>query len=194
MYQEKPHFPVVASTSPGEKVTLEGVKVTSVFDIAQGDPEKNQHWTRQDFRIESVDGQFGEKIKYWSPARVIASGQIITIVGKVEEYMGKKSVSVDSAKGGGIASEGEPLATVAAPTVPAPQPAMQAPASHKMHVDEYRSFLLQQTKKVLESDTVVNWLEGGLIDFPQAIDYARALASGIGIALLRKDVDEELPF
>lgn len=187
MYQEKPQFPSVEQANAGERVTLENVKITFVFDLAQG-----SGWTRQDFKFESPDGAYECKGKYWRPEKVLSTGQVVTIVGGVEEYQGKKSVSIDSKKGGGVASEGEPLATVA-PTAQA-QPTMQAPASHKMHVDEYRSFLLQQTKKVLESDTVVNWLEGGLIDFPQAIDYARALASGIGIALLRKDVDEELPF
>lgn len=189
-YESKPQFPAVERANAGEIVTLEGVKIAFVFDLAQGDG-----WTRQDFKFMSADGLHECKGKYWRPEKVLNTGQIVTVVGGVEEYQGKKSVSIDAKKGGGIASEGEPLATVAptAPTAP-PQEAAAPFNPDKMHVDEYRSFLLRQTKKVLASDTVTGWLEDGKITFAQAIDYARALASGIGIARLRNDIDEELPF
>ena len=136
-YQEKPQFQEVEQSHAGEKVVLEGVKVTFVFDLAQGNG-----WTRQDFKVER-DG-CETKVKYWRPEKVLSAGQVVTVVGGVEEYQGKKSVSVDAKKGGGIASEGEPLAVVA----PTPQPT-QAPAAQPKATGR-KSFLVIFYEEVLK--------------------------------------------
>ena len=114
-YQERPQFSQVEQAGVGDKVTLEGVKVAFVFELAQGNG-----WTRQDAKV--TDGQHECKIKYWRPERVLTQGQTVTVVGVVEEYKGTKSLSIDAKKGGGIASEGEPLHTVAPAQAPAPAP------------------------------------------------------------------------
>ena len=131
-YQQKPQFPAVEQGNVGDKVVLEGVKIAYLFDLAQGNG-----WTRQDMKVESIDGSFETKVKQWRPERVFNVGEVVTVVGTVEEYQGKKSLSVDAKKGGGIAADGEPLARVdPTPSAPVRATHPQPPASGK------RSFLI----------------------------------------------------
>lgn len=197
MYQEGPQFPAIEQGNAGERVVLEGVKVAHLFELAQGNG-----WTRQDMKVELNGTE--TKVKYWRPEKVLAVGQIVTVVGVIEEYMGKRSLSVDAKKGGGIAADGEPLAS---PTTPQQvsqaqqqvrqvqeqggnqrQPATVAQPSgvvtRKMTVSEYR----KATKKALAF-----WKEQDVSN-----DDIRPLATSEMIALLRNDItedpDEDLPF
>ena len=171
-YQEKPQFQEVEQSHAGEKVVLEGVKVTFVFDLAQGNG-----WTRQDFKVER-DG-CETKVKYWRPEKALSAGQVVTVVGGVEEYQGKKSVSVDAKKGGGVALDGEPLATVEPPAHnrAAPAPA----AAPKPQATGRKSFLVIYYEEVLAKFKVIYDEEKN----------ACAATHSVMIAYNRNEVSEE---
>ena len=188
-YQEKPQFPQIEQANPGEKVVLEGVKVTIMFDLAQGNG-----WTRQDMKVE-LNGH-ETKVKQWRPERVLNVGDTVTVVGMVEEYQGKKSLSVDAKKGGGIAAEGEPLHTVEPTQAPAKMAARStqgaAPAI-KPNITDFRDGLAKG---------IAHWVgyfaddvQSGTLEYGEAVRNARALAISETIAILRGDIENsELPF
>lgn len=169
-YAKKPQFPAIAQANVGDTVTIEGVKVAYMFDLAQG-----KGWVRQDMKVASTDGTWETKVKYWRPERTLNVGDIVTVVGKVEEYNSEKSLSVDSGKGGGIAMDGEPLAHVA--------PRTSQPAPRHEPVPERKSFLISYYERVLAKFDKIHG--------PERHADATTATHSTMIAYYRSDISEE---
>jgi len=188
-FVDKPAFPLIAESAVGTMVTLEGVTIKNLLPLKQTSGGALQG-------LFVTDGVHEGFVKVWRPERALTSGDVVTVVGRVSEYQGKRSVEVDALKGGGIASEGEPLATVPASAPPSPpttQVQQPKPQVGKMHVDQYRTNL----KRGIEfwRGIFAHEVAAGQLDNAEALVNARTLAISESIALLRGDINnDDLPF
>lgn len=193
-YQPKPQFPVVLESGLKEIAVVQ-VKIAQVYDLAHSDPPGK--WTRQDYMGESLDGAYETKIKDWRQAVSLQPGQVVTVAGEVKEWNGKRSLEIQRQGASGIALDGEPLAAVA----PTPQPQARSqqgvapmPATQKLTSHEYRAIILREMKDAMNSELFQQLIHDGSMTPAQALAEARPIAISIGIAILRRDVDDELPF
>lgn len=140
-FVEKPAFPLIAESGVGTMVTLEGVTIKNLLPLKQtgGGPLQG---------FFATDGTHEGFVKVWRPERELLAGQVVTVVGRVTEYQGKRSVEVDAAKGGGIASEGEPLATIPASAPPTTRVQQPKPGVEKRSFLFYYSRAAKAMRKV----------------------------------------------
>ena len=191
-YEDKPLLPEIANADVGDVVILE--EVTVMRELWRGGNENGIGMTL-------VEKAGSEGVVKNFDGSILPVGKVITVVGTKTKYKDKYSVEVREKSGGGIALDGEPLASVA-PVVGVATPVQQAPApaaaprgviERKMNVDEYREMKTQSFD--YWADVYTKRCED-----PNAVaENARSESTSEMIAVLRKDIvevpeDDGIPF
>ena len=169
-YEDKPLLAEIANADVGDVVILE--EVTVIRELWRGGNDNGIGMTL-------VEKGGSEGVVKNFDGSILPVGKVITVVGTKTKYNDKYSVEVREKSGGGIALDGEPLATVEPPAhnraVPAPAAAPKPQASGR------KSFLVIYYEEVLAKFKVIYDEEKN----------ACAATHSVMIAYNRNEVSEE---
>jgi hypothetical protein len=105
-FEAKPLLPELESADVGDMVVFE--EVTVIKELWRGGTDNGMSMT-----LTERGGREGV-VKLFDGS-VLPVGKVITAVGKKHKHAGKYSIEVKAGEGGGVALDGEPLATVEPP-------------------------------------------------------------------------------
>ena len=189
-YDDKPLLPEIESADVGDMVVLE--EVTVIRELWRGGTDNG-------IVMSLVEKGGSEGVVKVFDGSTLPIGKVITAVGMKTKYKDKYSIEVRANKGGGIALDGEPLATVGvakevdSPASRAPvSPVVATQGNGKRTISEHREAKVTAFKWYFEH--LADYEKDDPIILAAKVKVAGAFSSGESISEARNEIEPDLPF